>query len=534
MDPTKPRLQPERPTHVDLPQYSILTKHDPVDWADESARPDFRRLCTQVKRLSDINLHLIRDFNFQIQLPTATQTIVPRDKYGDSYLPPLHRPQDNKHIAVSTLSHQTEFDARHNELKLDNDIVYRIVCRERLPDGIVRVRLTSFRNFFSALENMSEHWETDLDHYFIAGEDNYQDDDLPEARDNDISEAQSLQGPIIARKPSMFSGFGKNGKSFTFSADRNAPMASTTAETLPISPTTLSGVLQQSNGEFPFRSPPIRTSSMDSMGSSSSSEADIPIPMYRGRRISSGVKMPGLYRTETVKGFLEAAVFDFGCRLSLPRAPAYLTISGVRVPLRHQTFLVHRVPTDRDVAQLGFREGPVMGSFVRQDIEAFSAGDSEAQTDRLRLDVFREMGCLLHLAQERRRDGQHEQFWVKPVPQGGHWFSEMASDGSKPEDSPSEFRTEEEKAAIEADRRRKKVKTKYDMWKDMLPQRSLWDPKVKYTAIGKDDDSDWDEVSIPVLMYNLHTDMDCLYRSICSPACIIMSLSSSSAFTAHI
>ncbi|KAL1310966.1 hypothetical protein AAFC00_001186 [Neodothiora populina] len=518
VDPTKPRLRPEPPTSVDLPNYSLVAGNGTKEWNSETARPDFRRRYVQLKKPSDINGQLLQDFNFQIQKPAPVNDLVPRDRDGRNYLP-YSQDSTTAPLAESAQKHLAAWEARDQELKLDNDIAYRIVCRAKLPEGLERVRLASFRNFFSALEGMSEHWETDLDHYFIAGEDNYQEASFPPGSPglDSISENEEPKSPSVRSDGSgdaimtnggapktMLNGFRSDGSQFIFSSSDKDTMANAqNSEELPISPTSLTGALN-SNGDFPFRPPPVRSSSMDS---NSSSEADIPMPMYKGRRISSGIKMPGLYRTETVKGFLEAAIFNFNCKLIPPRAPAILTVSGVRVPIRHQTFLVQRIPADRTVAKQGIAEGPVMGAFVRQDIEAYSAGGVAQRTERLRLDLLKEMGCLLHLAQERRREGREERTWDKPSPtKGGHWFSEMASDNSRPEDSPSELQTEEERvAAIEAAaerRRNKKVKTKYDVWKEMLPQRRLWDPRIKYTAIGKEPGSDWDEVYMLSSMYH--------------------------------
>jgi hypothetical protein len=294
--------------------------------------------------------------------------------------------------------------------------------------------------------------------------------------------------PNTAALNGIFNGFKERVPATIFERP-SAPTSAPSGQAIPISP----GNMPSMSLGAHLRSagvPPSRTLSADSMASDTSSEADIPIPMYRGRRISSGVKMPGLYRTETLKGFLEAAVYGFNCKLSLPRAPASLLVGGVRVPIRHQTFLVHRIPANMEMARKGIVEGPVMGSFVRQDIDAFSQGTPEQRKEKLQLDLLKEIGCLLHIAQERRREGKEEKVWTKQVPKAGHWFSEMATDKSTPDNDDISAK---EKDAM--DRRRKKVKTKYETWKEMQPQRPLWDPKVQYVAVGKDEGSDWDEVS---------------------------------------
>jgi len=351
-----------------------------------------------------------------------------------------------------------------------------------------------------------DSWETDLDHYFIAGQDDQDltgfDSDNPAQNTTSTSGAQELDpllmtaarsAPADASSNGSFIGF-KDTLSNTIPQKPSGPTSAPLQEAMPISPTTVPtmslGAHLRSAGL-----PPSRTLSSDSMASDTSSEADIPIPMYCGRRISSGVKMPGLYRIETVKGFLEAAVFAFKCKLGLPRAPASLLIGGVRVPIRQQTFLIHRIATDKEIAKKGIVEGPVMGSFVRQDVEAFNEGTPEQKRGKLQLDLLKEVACLLHIAQERRREGKEEKVWIKQAPKAGHWFSEMASDKSRPDDN------DVEKGRIDVmERRRKKVKTKYETWKEMQPQRPLWDPKVKYTAVGKEQGSEWDEVSVSIYL----------------------------------
>ena len=425
---------------------------------------------------------------------------MPSDSQGRSYLPHAHN-NDTTALAESAQKNQEAYSQRYQELKYDNDVVYRIVCRAKLPDGMDRIRLASFRNFFSALEGMSEHWETDMDYYFVAGQE--QDlsgfDDISETN-SDLSSSDENIPPVVItpnedRIPdappfaSLFGGF-KGMIPATILEHGDAPKS----VDMPVSPTTMSNMTGMSFGAH-LRSaglPPSRTLSSDSATSNSSSEADIPIPMYRGRRISSGIKMPGLYRTETAKGFLEAALFHFQCKLSLPRTQPTLIVGGVRMPVRHQTFTVHRVPSDRETAKQGIVEGPVMGSYIRQDVEAFSEGTAQQRKERLQLDILKEMGCLLHLAQERRRQGREEKIWLKKAPKAGHWFSEMASDKSRPEEDVIERQRAD---VLEAQKRRKKIKTKYETWKEMQPQRALWDPKIKYSAIGKEDGSDWDEVS---------------------------------------
>lgn len=502
VDPTKPRLQPEAPTNVDLPDYHNFTDdaETPSDWTDEATRPDFRHRYTNLRRPTDIKGQLLYDFNFDISLPSPIEELLPLDPNGRSYLPLTSDQGVLSELSEAAQKHQAAFTLRYLELKCENDIIYRIVCRATLPPGVERIRLSSFRNFFGALEGMSEHWETDMDYYFIAGQEDDEPVVGPVAPQRPIHTG-GMSGPVSFATAGMFS---KRATASPLaqvvnSVEPNDYMMAGTQEKEAVSPRTMPGTGLSLGARLRQAGlVPPRSDSTHSNHSDSSSEADIPVPMYRGRRISSGIKMPGLYRTETVKGFLEAAIFNFGCKLSLPRAPATLLISGVRVPVRHQTFLIHRLPTDRTSAKAGVLEGPVMGSFVRQDVEAYSEGSAQQRKERLHMDLLREMGCLLHIAQERRRQGREERVWMKTAPKAGHWFSEMASDKSMPEDDLPEMLMRANNGD-NMDRKKKKVKTKYEMWKEMQPQRAVWDARVKYMAIGKDEESDWDEVSNVVI-----------------------------------
>lgn len=470
IDPTHARPQPERPTHVVFPQQTDLESHPNGEWRADAEKPTFSRQYALLKKPSDLTSRHLQDLNITIAPHTPPGDLIPRDSQGRSYLPIAEDNADANllsKLASATQANQTALQYRLTELRYDNDICYRTVCRAPLPEGREKIRLANLRNFFAALEGMSEHWDTGGEAYFVEGP------------AGDIEDDGSLNGHSVMAAIAT--------------TTENAIMDKKTESVEPTDPS-VSGLIvpQQDDGKNN-----LFVGIRSSFSSNSDSDDEIPMPLYRGRRISCGSKMPWLYRAETVKGLLEAAAFSFGCRVSQPRQLVTLQWCDVRLPLRYQTFLVHRVPGARAEARSGIVEGPLMACYVRTEFEAFGEGSETQKQEKARLDLLKEIGSLLHVAQERRREGKREKLWVKKSPKNGHWFSEMASDGAEPQQDPAagaqsvgDFTWE-----VKADSRKaKKSKTKYSVWKEMNPQKPSWDPKMRYMAIGKDKEGEWDEV----------------------------------------
>ncbi|GAB7347612.1 hypothetical protein MBLNU459_g4486t2 [Dothideomycetes sp. NU459] len=478
IDPTHARPQPERPTAIAFPQETDLQSRLENDCKDNANRPIFSRDYALLRRPSDLSPSHLYNLNIAVAPHSRIEDLIQRDSQGRSYLPSL---EDNAVaqtcvLADATTRNQTAFQYRLAELKYDNDTCYRVVCRAPLPEGREKIRLANMRNFFTALEGMSEHWETNGEYYFIEGPGG-------EIEDNGSLNGHSLMAADAASTENAII------ESATQSIELAEPSSSDDA----VPP---QDSLSSSSA----------SSSISSRSSlSSDSDDEMPMPLYRGRRISCGSKMPWLYRSETIKGFLEAAAFNFGCKVSQPRQQPTLQWGDVRLPLRHQTFIVHHVPKDRQQARVGILEGPLMTCYVRAEFEAFGEGSDTQRQEKARADLLKELGSLLYVAQERRREGRKERLWVKKPPKNGHWFSEMASDGLEPQQDVAAGVESVVDATCDAKadgRKAKKSKTKYSVWKEMNPQKPSWDPKMKYAAMGKDKDSEWDEVYLLSSMHH--------------------------------
>jgi hypothetical protein len=153
-------------------------------------------------------------------------------------------------------------------------------------------------------------------------------------------------------------------------------------------------------------------------------------------------------------------------------------------------------------ARQGYMEGPIFGIQCRPDTSFGSTGNLQADSV---LDAVRELGGMLLLAQERAREGKTEvrsgegKWWTSKPRWGGGPGGEVGEAlGSS--DAPSEEAKPkpEEKPLIRSrlgGKERRPRPSPAELWKTLKPGNPLWDPKIEYEAIGKDRNSDWDEVS---------------------------------------
>jgi hypothetical protein len=351
---------------VALPNYSRQEPLKIRDWHDESDRPNLRRDFVQSRKVSDITAKFYTHLNVRFTLPCPVDELVPVDAEGRPFMPSDHE-NLNPAMAESTVQNQGNFVTRLVELKTENDIAYRTVTRTNLPQGLdkSKIRLSDFRTFFTALHGMSEHWETDLDDYFSL------DDDGKSVREEDHSTFADPDMMIDVRN-----------------LEDDEPVSP--AELPPSAPLTFHELVARDQ-----QSPPLHKTM--SHGSEASSN-DFLRELYRGRRTSTGSKMPWVYRMDVIKGFMEAAAFPFRCKIGPPRVHPTLLLSGVRLPVNYQSFLVHRVPKEK--AKRHMVQGPLMAAYVRKELEYFDRGSEDEKRDKLRLDQLKEIGSLLHLAQE--------------------------------------------------------------------------------------------------------------------------------------
>ena len=221
---------------------------------------------------------------------------------------------------------------------------------------------------------------------------------------------------------------------------------------------------------------------------------------YRGWRIETGRHMPPEMRDGVVKALLDMAIWPFHLHVDeQDRAPPRLALGTTRVgvPLTRR---VWRNALTRTEVRVGVKRGPALGVSCRQHVDF--AGERPVLGEA---DLARELGALLLLAQERRREGRGER-----RPGAGKWWDEAPRFAGMEYEVPGEYRWGEagggddgggdgDEAAARAKRAlTEKLKRRGPAPSDMTPrQRAInayklflpgpppWDPKVKYSAIGK-------------------------------------------------
>jgi len=218
--------------------------------------------------------------------------------------------------------------------------------------------------------------------------------------------------------------------------------------------------------------------------------------------------MPSDTREMIVKAFVDLAMWPFNMHVdNMDRSAPRLTIQNLRVivPLNKR---VWRDPVNRDDARRGIVTGPALGISARH-VYGFAENSFGSE-----LDVLRELGAILLLAQERAREGRTEEVAGK-----GMWWSEKPRWAGLPYEVPGEYQaqqrdeTEGKLGNLESNRRKKekgvgglrrgrRESLPADMtmrqraihaYKLNLPPTPMWEPKARYVRLGADKGSDYDE-----------------------------------------
>lgn len=210
---------------------------------------------------------------------------------------------------------------------------------------------------------------------------------------------------------------------------------------------------------------------------------------YKGRRIGTGSQMPEIYRDDTVRYFVETIAWAFGCHVTTPRAAPRLALQNCLLPVRHNS-LVYRSPTDRQRARMGITEGPVMAIQCRPDTSFRSPGVNVGEGWVEKLDLLREIGGMLLLAQQRAREGQEER-----NPGDGKWWSTKRRWGGGPGGEVGNQAENSDEGPPPA-KRGKRKENALEAYKALHPPSGTWDKKVTYMKIGKDPKSEHDTVSL--------------------------------------
>jgi hypothetical protein len=169
--------------------------------------------------------------------------------------------------------------------------------------------------------------------------------------------------------------------------------------------------------------------------------------VYRGFRTSTGSSMPSYLLDDTASALVAIAVRPYNCKVQIPIVASRLSVRNLLFPVR-ESFIVGRVPKEKEAARRSVLEGPIMGVCCRnettfhdnsehsqgrgkgegvsgQKVNPGQVGKGEEW--RQVLDLAREVGVMLLLAQERAREGKEE---IKPGE--GKWWTSTPRWGGGP------------------------------------------------------------------------------------------------------
>ncbi|KAK3706175.1 hypothetical protein LTR37_012876 [Vermiconidia calcicola] len=490
-DPEQERDAPPEPTVVTFPVKIELETHP---WNHDTPPPDFQSIFSTILRPTDITDRHATALNIRVREVCPIDDLVPRAPDGSSNLPPAEPDEDSENppsYADAAKSNpaagrkRKEFEERLAELQVDNDLAYRTISRT-VATGVKPPRLAYMRKFWEGLDMMAQYWDCSLDAYFSA----------PSGK-NDAEKSAKRQR--LETHPSALASTPDPERSLPII--QNGHSSTTTAERTP----SLDNEGQRSEPTKGESKKPTSTSPDKTRKEHDSStvSAEPRSPMrYKGRRTKTGSQMPDQFRVDTVRAFVEGTVWPFRASVHPPRTMPLIHFNKLNLPVR-QTAAVYRVPSDRTRGRQGWLEGPILNLQVRPEID-FSKDTSEQSIAAARLDVLREVGALLQLAQHRRREGKIEvksgegQWWTTKPRWGGGPGGEVQNEIGNTDilQAAEELlgaAREKKGKASDASRERKR-KTPAMLWKELKCGKGYWDPKTEYTAIGKDPASAYDEV----------------------------------------
>ncbi|KAF2088423.1 hypothetical protein K490DRAFT_19514, partial [Saccharata proteae CBS 121410] len=499
------RTPPGLPTPVTFPSFEPPPQK-PQHWSGDGASPpDLFRLFATVRKPSDLSLEHLSALNVGLEPPTDFETLLSAIPDGASYLPPRSWLSDlpcaendpPTHLLTNGNAYpgKADFAIRLTELVLDNQDAFRNLTRTPLPDR-KPPRIAHFRRFFEALDNMAYYWDTSLDEYIPPKPEEEtptnggtSDENLEPTLDQTEQPPEPTLDPTSAPKDS---------RGLAESTNLDAPTPSKKAKTEPFTvvPTTDgTSIVTTKLAQRPAHLVPPTVASR--------SEPTVP-GTYKGLRIGTGRSMPDSYRTETVKSFIEPMAWLFNLTISPHRRPPALQMANLRMP--------------------GYLIGPVAGirSGGYVDFGGGEGGDGcnsnrEGAQKAALLDLLRELGALLTVAQERAREGRTErkpgdgQWWSSKPRWGGgaggevgEGKGELDPNAAPPAaDAPKPTRRTPRPGAPS-----RKKQSALDMWREVKPGMGTWDPKIEYEAIGRDRSGEWDDV---FLFSSLNTHISLLH-----------------------
>jgi hypothetical protein len=358
-----------------------------------------------------------------------------------------------------------DFYDKVSELKYTNLDGFRGLIRQKVEDK-PPPRVAQSRTFYKCLDDVVQFWDTSLDEYI-----------LPEDADNSTTNSDETMNDAGAEDEPR-----KRARLAPCEGDRNGTADGSTG--VPDEPEPAAPPREIRRGPWTKRklTPP-------------------PSGTYRGWRIDAGRHMPPEMRDGVVKALLDMAIWPFHLHVDeQDRAPPRLALGTARVgvPLTRR---VWRNALTRTEVRVGVKRGPALGVSCRQHVDF--AGERPVLGEA---DLARELGALLLLAQERRREGREERRpgagkWWDEVPRfagmeyevpGEYRWGEAGGDGGDGDGDGDEAAARAKRALTEKLKRRGPAPSDMtpreraiNAYKLFLPGPPLWDPKVKYSAIGK-------------------------------------------------
>ncbi len=212
---------------------------------------------------------------------------------------------------------------------------------------------------------------------------------------------------------------------------------------------------------------------------------------YTGRRTDTGSNMPSVYREDTISSFVEAVAWCFHCRLDHAHMQPKLKMQSMILPLPH-TINIYRTPRDIRKARRGILEGPLAGVFCREQTSFRRPEDAQGEGKQEIMDLLREMGLMLTLSQKRAREGKEEE-----LPGKDQWWATKPRWGGGPGGETGVHETDEieEPTSADAPRKRTKKTSRSELWRNLKPPPSTWEKGITYLQIGKDENSEYDDVN---------------------------------------
>ena len=499
-----PRQTPPPATPLKFP------RHEPkeLSYNAESTDINLLKLYSPIRNpaglepqhVSALNLKINRDVPFDQLFPAHylpsslwEETLSVGNKKETS----LASTSANKRLRNGTLvpGHQAYY-THMKELLSENEDAYRAINRQHPRPGKSAVKPVHLRRFYIALQIVGEFWDTSLDGPAPASGKVTRAGSSPggEAFSDKLAPSSS-KSTDSDREHQLSSKYNNPDVAVSRSSGSEEPRSKSTSKTVsvPISQTTV----------------PLSASSALTSKSAVASSG-IAQDNYRGRRTSTGTMMPAQYRHNLLKEFLEPLLWAFGCRYDMPRLQPHLYVRTLKIPVDFSG-LVYYTPQERPSSMVGSLEGPLLGIQGRQ---GSTFGEQDGQSDLV--DLLREVGAMLLIAQERSREGMDE-----VVPNLDKWFvtkrrwgggtgeaigeplglaceregvSQQKQHDEKSKQSgepPMKKRSQEKRVRVEMTR---EVARKESLRKSTIPPSSRWDSRIKYMRVGKDTESECDNV----------------------------------------